>query len=159
MRASDNLPADATVMTCPFTLAITPGLAKDALSEVFKTSAVHEKWTERQLICAYVCLHWVLSSDLPTALAHLPYLNILPARDALRTPLHFTTDEMLVFKGTNLYRMAVETRRTEWQKEWEQCQRDIEVHDETAGKSFIWWVVSHFLPFHLLFEILSILAN
>lgn len=146
MCASDTVPADATVMTCPFSLAITPELCKDALSNVFKPSTLHEKWTEKQLICAYLCLHWVLSSDLPPALVHRPYLNILPSQDKLLTPLHFTADENLAFKGTNLYRMAVETRREEWQQEWQQCQRDIEAHDESAGKGFIWSAHSSSLP-------------
>ncbi|KAF7980389.1 hypothetical protein HWV62_38184 [Athelia sp. TMB] len=125
-------------MSCPFSVAITPELATRALSDLFKSSSIHEKWNDRQLICAYICLHWALSSDLPQVLAHRPYLDILPGEAQLRTPLYFTPDEMEAFKGTNLYGIAVDSRRAEWQAECEQCQRDIEAHDETTGKGITW---------------------
>ena len=138
--ASNELPADTTVMSCPFSVAITPELATRALSDLFKTSSVHGKWNDRQLICAYICLHWALSSDLPPALVHRPYLDILPGEAQLRTPLYFTPDELEAFKGTNLYGIAVDSRRAEWQAECEQCQRDIQAHDEATGKGITWLV-------------------
>lgn len=141
--ASDDVAADTSIISCPFSLAITPELAKNALSSLFKSPAAIENWTEKQLICTYLCLHWILSSDqreLPSVLTHLPYLDILPGPDRLRTPLHFTSSELDAFKGTNLYGMAVDTRRKEWQAEWQACQSVVGEHDKSMGVGFTWSV-------------------
>lgn len=144
--ASDDVPADATIVSCPFSLAITPELAKHALSSLLKSPAAIEKWAAKQLIATYLCLHWIVGSDqqeLPPVLAHLLYLDILPGPDKLRTPLHFTSSELDAFKGTNLYG-AVDTRRQEWQEEWQACRSVVEEHDKSMSADFTWSVRTSF---------------
>ncbi len=62
--AASDIPADATVVSIPFSLAITPDGAKKALQETLKGSGDAPKGeldslSERQLICTYLCMHWI----------------------------------------------------------------------------------------------------
>lgn len=62
--AANDIPADATVVSIPFTLAITPEGSKDALHETLKasgdaTKGALDSLSERQLICTYLCMHWI----------------------------------------------------------------------------------------------------
>jgi len=58
--ARDTVPADTCIASCPFSLAITPEVSKKALLTLLKSPDGLDKWTERQLICTYLSLHWVL---------------------------------------------------------------------------------------------------
>ena len=60
--ASEEIPPDATIVTCPFRLVITKELATHAILTVLKIDDMPSEWTERQLICTYVCLHWVFEA-------------------------------------------------------------------------------------------------
>jgi hypothetical protein len=101
-------------------------------------------WSERQFICSYICLHWILGESgyyyyflflpyirklihidyrAPPSVAHFPYLHILPEPSTLLTSLHFSQTELEAFKGTNLY-WATLDRRKDWQMEWSMC-RDV----------------------------------
>ena len=53
---------------------------------------------------------------------HLPYLQTLPTPDALRSPLHFNQDELLLLRGTNLYGATLDRRKAR-ELEWERCRR------------------------------------
>jgi len=68
---------DATIVTCPFSIIITPLLAKNALLPILlqlqlhqdssttqSTQAMMERWTERQSIIVYVCFHWIASPEM-----------------------------------------------------------------------------------------------
>ncbi len=68
---------------------------------------------------------------------HLPYIRTLPLPGKLRTPLHFTSGELDLFKGSNLYGAAID-RRTTWQSEWETCLRVIEATNKGWGAQFSW---------------------
>jgi hypothetical protein len=57
---------------------------------------------------------------LPAPLSHLPYLKTLPGTEQLLTPLHFTSDELDAFKGTNIHRATLD-RLQAWKDEWQQC--------------------------------------
>ena len=60
--ADEEIPVDTTIVTCPFGLVITKELATHAILAVLKTSDIPSGWTERQLICTYVCLHWMFEA-------------------------------------------------------------------------------------------------
>jgi hypothetical protein len=60
--ANEGIPADTTVVTCPFGITITKELATSALSSVLEIEKTPPEWTERQLICTYICLHWVFEA-------------------------------------------------------------------------------------------------
>ena len=79
VQAARDLPADTTIVSMPFGLAITPDVARGALAalrtdplpdgqvadENREDGASGSERTfrfllERQLICSYVCVHWVL---------------------------------------------------------------------------------------------------
>lgn len=66
--ARQDIPPDTTVVSCPFTLAITPNVSRNALSEILsdlnaKPTFSFDGWSERQLICSYICMHWILSGS------------------------------------------------------------------------------------------------
>lgn len=54
------LEADATIVTCPFTLAITPEQSKAALKNFLPD--ILDPWNERQLMCTYMSFHRILES-------------------------------------------------------------------------------------------------
>ena len=60
--AEKDIPPDTTIVTCPFGLVVTKELATRAISAVIKTGDLPSDWTERQLVCTYVCLHWVFEA-------------------------------------------------------------------------------------------------
>ncbi|KAA1473478.1 SET domain-containing protein [Dentipellis sp. KUC8613] len=135
--AADALEADSTIVTCPFSLAITPELSKRALLTVLKDDAILGGWSERQLICAYIVFHWIIDTQSHPAFMHTPYLDTLPSPDQLRTPLHFTPAELETLKGTNLYGATLE-RRANWEAEWKQCQEGIANADHEWAQNFTW---------------------
>lgn len=70
-------------------------------------------------------------------LIHSPYLDTLPSSDRLRTPLHFSTEELDALKGTNLYGATIDRRRV-WEAEWEQCLADVATVNAEWGKGLTW---------------------
>ncbi|CCM00966.1 uncharacterized protein FIBRA_03014 [Fibroporia radiculosa] len=135
--ASQDLRSDTTVVSCPFSLAITPEVSKNALTTLLGPTFTGQSWSERQLICSYICMHWILDPSASSELAHWPYIRMLPAPDKLRTPLHFSDTELEALKGSNLYGATLDRRR-DWQSEWEQCQKTIATVDLTWGEQFSW---------------------
>ena len=62
--ASSDVPADAVVVSIPFSLAITPDVSKNALKQLLKQSEdAFAQWSERQLECTYVALHWIVDTS------------------------------------------------------------------------------------------------
>ena len=47
----------------PFSIIITPLLAKKC-SASYTSTPTMERWTERQSIIVYVCLHWIASAEM-----------------------------------------------------------------------------------------------
>ncbi|KAJ7631765.1 hypothetical protein B0H17DRAFT_1108721 [Mycena rosella] len=135
--ASESLPPDSKIVSCPFTLAITKPVALNALSGLLGPQANSElaTWTERQLISVYLSFHRIPSS--PHILAHNPYVKSLPSQDSLRTSLHFTPAELERFKGSNLYGATIDRRR-EWRAEWMQCQGPLSVADREWAEQLTW---------------------
>ncbi|KAG7449423.1 SET domain protein [Guyanagaster necrorhizus] len=130
--AKEKLPADSTIVSCPFDLVITKTVALRALSELLPSENLLD-WSGRQCISSYLCFHHILdeSSYIPD-LAHGPYVNTLPSREKLRTGLHFTPLELEMFKGTNMHGAIVD-REKEWRHEWETCRSVVSKVDRTWG--------------------------
>ncbi|KAJ6538490.1 SET domain protein [Mycena vulgaris] len=139
--ASENLPPDSKIVSCPFTLVITKHVALNALSVLLGPTALSDlaTWSERQLIASYLCFHWIRGDDSSSTnvLAHLPYIKSLPAQDSLRTPLHFTPAELERFKGSNLYGATLDRLR-EWKAEREQCQWLLASVDREWADQLTW---------------------
>ncbi|EMD35055.1 hypothetical protein CERSUDRAFT_107074 [Gelatoporia subvermispora B] len=159
--AAQDIPPESTVISCPFSLTVTPELSTHALLSLFKTdhTTVLDSWSERQLICTYLCMHWIADSpeyvlacltgrvprshpgpDLrySPALLHTPYLSTLPSADKLRTPLHFTPAELDALRGSNLHGATLDRQR-ELQAEWAQCQTIVAAANEDWGLRFTWY--------------------
>ncbi|KAH9915320.1 SET domain-containing protein [Fomitopsis serialis] len=139
IAGQDILPG-TTVVSCPFKLAITPEVSRQALISVLTSTDLSplDTWSERQLICSYICLHWILGeSSNRDVLKHWPYLNTLPSADKLLTPLHFTATEIEAFRGSNLYG-ATHDRQRDWQQEWRQCQELFSAANSPWGSEFTW---------------------
>ncbi|KAH9856273.1 SET domain-containing protein [Lenzites betulinus] len=139
--AVQDIPADTTVVSIPFSLAITPEVSKRALETTLYgdqhgTSEGLEGLSERQLVCAYLCMHWIAERS-QNALRHGPYIDTLPSPERLLTPLHFTPAEIDAFRGSNLHGAALD-RRSEWEAEWAQCKAVISTANQTWGDEFTW---------------------
>ncbi|KAJ7490284.1 SET domain protein [Mycena galericulata] len=141
--ASESLPPDSKIVSCPFQLAITKHVALAALSSLLGPTDTFDPplttWSDRQLISSYLCFHWIIGDDTSSTnvLAHLPYVKSLPSRDKLRTPLHFTPYELEQFKGSNIYGATLDRDR-EWKTEWTQCHAAITSVNREWGEQFTW---------------------
>ena len=62
--ASEAIESDATIVSCPFSIIITPHLCKTALLPILHDTSVLERWTERQCIIVYICFHWIASPEM-----------------------------------------------------------------------------------------------
>ncbi|KAI0050238.1 SET domain-containing protein [Auriscalpium vulgare] len=137
IAALEDLPPDSTIVSCPIPLAITPSVAQQALAEILKNEVITADWNERQLISVYIAFHWIVDPQSYTSLAHLPYLNTLPAPSQLCTPLHFAAAELNALKGTNLYGATLDRRR-EWEAEWETCRTDLARANKAWAEELTW---------------------
>ena len=155
--AHREIPTDVKVVSCPFTLAITPEVARRALAAIFRvdeSSPTLNGWSERQLICSYMVMHNTLDGhrcesyclpacvlltlcSAPRELSHRPYVDILPSVEKLRTSLHFTPQELELFRGTNLYGATID-RQKAWEEEWEMCRSRIAVSNSYLAHRFTW---------------------
>ncbi|KAJ7087399.1 SET domain protein [Mycena crocata] len=144
--ASQNLPSDSSVVSCPFTLVITKDVALQALSAHLGSTdtAMFDPplvaWSERQLISTYLCFHLMSIGDDKSRtdlLAHLPYVKSLPSRGKLRTSLHFTPFELEQLKGSNLYGATLDRTR-DWKAEWAQCLAAVASVNTAWGDQFTW---------------------
>ena len=70
--AKNDIEKDSSIVSCPFSLAVTPQLAKQALLKVFGQVENLQRWNERQLVCTYISLHWI-SEDSTYVLFDFPY--------------------------------------------------------------------------------------
>ena len=62
MVAQSDIIPDTTIVSCPFSLAITKDASKKALVNLLglAETAVLDTWTERQCIASYLVFHQVL---------------------------------------------------------------------------------------------------
>ncbi|KAH8114871.1 SET domain-containing protein [Phellopilus nigrolimitatus] len=121
VRTQVDLQSDTTVVSCPFSLAITLETVREPLQFFGSLNTdVQAQLSERQRICAYISLHWIFSEvdDIKHLLRHRPYIDVLPRPETLLTPLYFSEAELNLFRGTNLYG-ATSDQRTTWDAEWQ----------------------------------------
>ncbi|TBU56180.1 SET domain-containing protein [Dichomitus squalens] len=135
VTARSDIPSDATVVSIPFSLAITPNVARHAIKQLLNTEP--QNWSERQLKCTYIVLHSIVEPIDPSILRHRPYLDTLPSPEQLRTPLHFTEAELSSFRGSNLFGATLD-RKHEWETEWQQCKNTVSAAIAGWGQSFTW---------------------
>ncbi|TFL01878.1 hypothetical protein BDV98DRAFT_612202 [Pterulicium gracile] len=114
--ANTDIPEDATVVSCPFSLAITPQVAKKSLVKLLKGENVLEGWSERQLLYVYLCFHGIVPVDTHAEydLAQKPCLDTLP-----------------------LYGATGDQERS-WKAEWQVCQGAVAQVNEEWGKALTW---------------------
>jgi hypothetical protein len=67
----------------------------------------------------------------------MPYIDTLPEPASLLTPLHFTSAELNLLKGTNMYG-ACHDRQKEWEHEWRQVRDTFVEVDRRWGEGFTW---------------------
>jgi hypothetical protein len=69
--AQDTINTDTTVVSCPFSLVIDIECALHALNALLGESTLIDlqSWSERQLICTYICFHWIISDSRRVKLA------------------------------------------------------------------------------------------
>ncbi|RPD60839.1 SET domain-containing protein [Lentinus tigrinus ALCF2SS1-6] len=137
--AGSDVPADTTVVSIPFSLAITPDIARTALKQLLKVpESAFEQWNERQLESTYIAFHWMKDPSVSEGLLkHGPYVGTLPPPTKLRTPLHFWDVELEAFQGSNLYGATLDRRR-DWETEWQQCKAVIDAADTNWGAQYTW---------------------
>ncbi|KAF9493651.1 SET domain-containing protein [Pleurotus eryngii] len=141
------LPKDLNIITCPLSLVVTPELSRDALSSLGLNCA---GLTEKQLICTYLSMHWVLdetshgsskaskensSSGIPLHFRHGPYLSMMPDQSRLRTSLHFNPQELDALKGSNLYAATLD-RLSDMQADWTACHAAVMAADASLAGNF-----------------------
>lgn len=127
--ATSPISQGETLVSCPPELVISAELARDALVRLIggneTTREELKNLKERQVIAGYVVAHWVfgehqspsksksIQSDL---LKHHTYVRSLPPASDLTTPLHWSSTELELIHGSNIYHAAFD-RRKEWQFE------------------------------------------
>lgn len=145
------LPKDLNVITCPLSLVVTPELSRDALSSLGLNCV---GFTEKQLICTYLSMHWVLDetshgsaeaskeNSCSSSLSHFrhgPYLSMMPDRSMLRTSLHFNPQELDALKGSNLYAATLD-RFSDTQADWTMCHVAVMAADASLARKFTLYV-------------------
>lgn len=145
------LPKDLNVITCPLSLVVTPELSRDALSSLGLNCV---GLTEKQLICTYLSMHWVLdetshnssatskensSSSILPHFRHGPYLSMMPDQIKLRTSLHFNPQELDALKGSNLYAATLD-RLSDMQADWTTCHAAVMAADASLAGNFTLYV-------------------
>ena len=137
-----RLDDDTTIVTCPFSLIVTTHASSQALKSLLgpDAHASLDTWSERQLIASYLSFHHLCPEHLsPKALKHFPYIHSLPSAATLLTPLHFTTTERAILRGTNLYGATLDRER-DWRAEWVQCRSLVHGVNPAWADAFTWFV-------------------
>ncbi|GAA5890206.1 hypothetical protein JCM5296_002850 [Sporobolomyces johnsonii] len=149
---SEPLSAGAKVVCCPFSLAVTPTLARASIPTSLFPLSDHvasqrkARQPNHELMALYLCLH-LLPASLAARLAeegleleHRVYVENLPAGEAMRTTLYFSPEERELLRGSNLYG-ATEERERGWRDEWEEVTSwigDEDVRREVGWERWLW---------------------
>jgi hypothetical protein len=147
---SKPLPAGSEVVTCPFSLAVTPTLARSSVpSSLFPSSpspssSRKTRQPNHELMALYVLLHLLPSALRERVegldLQHSVYVDALPKPESMRTTLYFTEGERELLRGSNLFG-ATEDRENGWREEWEEVRGWIgveEVREEVTWERWLW---------------------
>ncbi|GAA5848202.1 hypothetical protein JCM5353_005826 [Sporobolomyces roseus] len=165
---SQSLPPSTSVVSCPFSLCVTPTLARQSIpTSLFSTpsednellSTRKHRYPNHELLALYLILHLLpatLLSSFPNLdLQHQPYVDYLPSPDSMQTTLYFTPQERSLLVGSNLHG-ATEDRKHGWKQEWEEIfgwVRDERVKKEVTWERWLWActiISSRAFPSHLL---------
>lgn len=137
--AKSTIPPSADVVSCPFTLAITPTLARTAVKSLLGTTTTLET---NSFIVLYLALHKIFPAGTTgidgLELLHGPYVDALPSEKDLRTPLYFNEEEMNFLRGTNVHGATVDRER-DWRAEHRLLQDELQDRGVIAGELFTWY--------------------
>ncbi|GAA6005800.1 hypothetical protein JCM11491_004015 [Sporobolomyces phaffii] len=168
---SAPLPPSTSVVSCPFSLCVTPTLARQAIPTVIYSpppcvadgsapSSRKNRQPNHEVLVLYLLLH-LLPTDVLAAfpglnLQHQPYVSTLPTAATMRTTLYFTPQERELLRGSNLFG-ATEDRERIWQEEWREVTEfwipDEQVRKELTWERWLWAstiISSRAFPSHLL---------
>ncbi|GAA5958701.1 hypothetical protein JCM3765_006008 [Sporobolomyces pararoseus] len=168
---SQTLSPSTSVVSCPFSLCVTPTLARKSIplsiysppstSEGSSSSSSRKnRQPNHELLVLYLVLH-LLTPSLASSLSdlhlfHQPYVQNLPKSDSFRTTLYFSPQERQLLLGSNLYG-ATEDRERIWKEEWQEVTekwiKDDRVKKELSWERWLWAstiISSRAFPSHLL---------
>lgn len=154
---SETLFPSTSVVSCPFSLCITPTLARASIPvSIFSppptspeggasSSSRKNRQPNHELLVLYLVLHLLppsLVSSFPDLqLDHQPYVQNLPTSDSFRTTLYFSPQERQLLLGSNLYG-ATEDRERVWKEEWQEVTeswtKDERVKEELSWERWLW---------------------
>lgn len=141
--ASHDIPASEPVARTPIDLVITSAKARNCICDILRPSPAEiltsETWSERQSIGLYLSLHSLIPSH--PSLLHRPYVSALPHASTLRAAIHFTDDELLAFKGTNLYGATID-RTQLLREEWQKCRDLLQSCSSELAAKLTWELYS-----------------
>ncbi|KAL1740788.1 hypothetical protein HDZ31DRAFT_67579 [Schizophyllum fasciatum] len=141
--ALHDIPHSEPVVWSPIDLIITSKKARESIRDILNLSpdavTVIKRWSERQSIALYLCLHSISSGH--TSLAHGPYVELLPPTSTLRAAIHFTEEELAAFKGTNLYGATLDRIRL-LEAEWKKCQELLRSYRAEFAELLTWEIYS-----------------
>ncbi|GAA5873147.1 hypothetical protein JCM16303_006955 [Sporobolomyces ruberrimus] len=168
---SQPIPPSTSVVSCPFSLCVTPTVARKAIptsifnplspkSDGTSTSTRKNRQPNHELMVLYLILHLLppsLVSSFPDLhLEHEPYVSNLPTSESMRTTLYFTQQERELLRGSNLYG-ATEERERIWREEWQEVTgkwiEDEKIKAELTWERWLWAstiISSRAFPSHLL---------
>ncbi|GAA5935662.1 SET domain-containing protein [Sporobolomyces koalae] len=172
---SEPLEPSTSVVSCPFSLCITPSLARRALptslfcppetvaasstEPTLPNSARKNRQAHHELLCLYLVLHLLpveaLAAVAKLDLQHEPYVSKLPSHDDMRTTLYFSPAERDLLRGSNLHGATLDRERA-WKEEFDEVKTWIplqEVRDLLTWQDWLWActiISSRAFPSHLL---------
>ncbi|KAL7410742.1 hypothetical protein BDY24DRAFT_399189 [Mrakia frigida] len=142
---TSSLPAETTVISLPFSLAVTPELAERSILALLSGEGKEESdssWREavasleeRVKVLVYLVMHWIIEDETSSIdssspyLAHYTYLRSLPSPSDLLTPLYFTATERELLQGTSVYGAANEMETT-WKADFERVGKVLRLSEK-----------------------------
>ncbi|GAA6063235.1 hypothetical protein JCM10212_005842 [Sporobolomyces blumeae] len=168
-----QLEPSTTVVSCPFSLCITPHLARasipsalfapptsDSTSTGSPSSARPARQEHHELLALYLVLHLVSPAliaphEPALQLDHVAYVEALPTSESMRTTLYFSAKERDLLRGSNLQGATVDRERG-WRDEWNEVTGwivDENVRREVTWERWLWActiISSRAFPSHLL---------
>ncbi|GAA6000217.1 uncharacterized protein JCM10292_004039 [Rhodotorula paludigena] len=140
--AAIDLSEGTKVVCCPYSLAVTPDLARRCIPSALLPSAPSApskrpaRQPDHELMALYLSLHALPSAITMRVdgldLRHHVYVEHLPSRDSMRTTLYFSAVERELLRGSNLHG-ATEEREAGWRQEWEEVASWMQ--DEAVRKA------------------------
>ena len=99
-------------------------------------SQLHQIFPDRIVLMSQDRIDITRSLKLP----HLPYINILPGRADLLTPLLWSQQERSLLEGSNLYH-AITERENLWKTEWQAARKVVCTGELEESREVFSWSV------------------